>query len=228
MTSPCIDIRLPRAGGSAIDDVLTREQVLALAGAMPARYRGLIVAGAGLGLRPGELFGLTVDRVEFLRRSVRIDQQMVRVPAAGVDLGPLKSPSSYRSVPLPDVVAHAISAHLATWPTHSTLGLVFTNERGAPIQQHPFAVVFEGARLRAGLPPWPTPHDLRHFYASALIQSGASVKAVQARLGHASAKVTLDVYGHLWPDEEDRTRSAIDEILGEGDVAETVTETAAD
>jgi integrase len=61
-----------------------------------------------------------------------------------------------------------------------------------------------------------------------LIQSGASVKAVQARLGHASAKVTLDVYGHLWPDEEDRTRSAIDEILGEGDVAESVTETAAD
>jgi integrase len=61
-----------------------------------------------------------------------------------------------------------------------------------------------------GLPAWATPHALRHYYASLVIQSGASVKAVQARLGHASAVVTLDTYGHLWPDEEDRTRAAVD------------------
>lgn len=43
-----------------------------------------------------------------------------------------------------------------------------------------------------------------------MIRSGASVKVVQARLGHSSAKTTLDVYGHLFPDEEDRTRQAIE------------------
>ena len=43
-------------------------------------------------------------------------------------------------------------------------------------------------------------HDLRHFLASLLIASGADVKVVQARLRHASAKTTLDTYGHLWPD----------------------------
>jgi len=58
-----------------------------------------------------------------------------------------------------------------------------------------------------------TPKDLRHFYASMLIQSGASVKVVQARLGHSSAKTTLDIYGHLFPDEEDRTRTAVDAML---------------
>jgi hypothetical protein len=42
-------------------------------------------------------------------------------------------------------------------------------------------------------------HDLRHFYASLLIRHGASVKTVQARLGHKSATETLDTYGHLWP-----------------------------
>jgi len=56
-------------------------------------------------------------------------------------------------------------------------------------------------------------HDLRHFYASVLIRSGASVKVVQARLGHKSAVVTLDTYAHLFEDEEDRTRSAIDSAL---------------
>ncbi len=63
---------------------------------------------------------------------------------------------------------------------------------------------------RAALPEWATPHDLRHYFASVLIRSGASVKVVQARLGHSSAKTTLDVYGHLFADEEDRTRAAID------------------
>jgi integrase len=67
------------------------------------------------------------------------------------------------------------------------------------IQQHPFSVVFNAARDRADLPAWATPHALRHDYASLLIRSGASVKVVQARLGHASAKTTLDVYGHLRP-----------------------------
>ena len=62
-------------------------------------------------------------------------------------------------------------------------------------------------------PPWATPHALRHYYASLLIRSGASVKVVQARLGHASAKTTLDVYGHLWPDDEDRTRRAVDDAF---------------
>jgi integrase len=78
------------------------------------------------------------------------------------------------------------------------------------VQQHPWAEVWGTARKRAGLPAWATPHDLRHHYASILIASGASVKVVQTRLGHRSAKTTLDTYGHLFHDEEDRTRQAVD------------------
>jgi len=57
-------------------------------------------------------------------------------------------------------------------------------------------------------------HALRHYYASLLIRHGESVKVVQSRLGHASAAETLDTYSHLWPDSEDRTRQAIDAVLG--------------
>ena len=49
-----------------------------------------------------------------------------------------------------------------------------------------------------GLPPGFRFHDLRHYYDSLLIASGADVKVVQARMRHASGKVTIDVYGHLW------------------------------
>jgi integrase len=52
------------------------------------------------------------------------------------------------------------------------------------------------------------------FYASLLIAHGESVKVVQARLGHASASETLDTYAHLWPDNEERTRAAVDGVLG--------------
>ena len=55
---------------------------------------------------------------------------------------------------------------------------------------------------------------MRHYYASLLIRHGESVKTVQSRLGHASAVETLDTYSHLWPDSDDRTRDAIDSVLG--------------
>jgi len=56
-------------------------------------------------------------------------------------------------------------------------------------------------------------NDLRHYLASLLIASGADVKVVQARMRHASAKTTLDTYGHLWPDSDESTRPAIDAVI---------------
>lgn len=52
-------------------------------------------------------------------------------------------------------------------------------------------------------------HDLRHYFASLLIAGGLDVKVVQARLRHASAKTTLDVYGHMWPDKDEFARAAV-------------------
>ena len=65
-------------------------------------------------------------------------------------------------------------------------------------------------------------HALRHYYASLLIRHGESVKTVQDRLGHKSASETLDTYSHLWPDSDDRTRDAVDVVLGRpGDYVRT-------
>jgi len=56
-------------------------------------------------------------------------------------------------------------------------------------------------------------HSLRHFYASALIAGGRSVKQVQTVLGHSSAVILLRTYAHLWPGDHDRTRLVIDTVL---------------
>ncbi len=57
------------------------------------------------------------------------------------------------------------------------------------------------------------PKTSRHFYSSLQIRHGASVKTVQARLGHKSATETLDTYGHLWPDADEQTRNILNESL---------------
>jgi site-specific recombinase XerD len=55
-------------------------------------------------------------------------------------------------------------------------------------------------------------HDLRHFFAPALIADGAGVRQV-AVLGHATAVITLWIYAHLWPGEDDRTRFVMHSVL---------------
>ena len=76
--TPCTGIRLPRADVAPSSLVpLTVEQVHALAAEVPSRYRALVIASAGLGLRQAEACALTVDRIDFLRRRVRIDRQVV-------------------------------------------------------------------------------------------------------------------------------------------------------
>lgn len=64
---------------------------------------------AGTGLRQGEAFGLTVDRVDFLRRELRVDRQLVLLPGAPPVRAPPKTDASYRTVPLPDVVLDALA-----------------------------------------------------------------------------------------------------------------------
>lgn len=178
---------------------------------MPGRYQALVVLAAGTGLRQGECFGLTVDRVDFLRRTITVDRQLI-LPATGPpQFGPPKTAASVRTVPLPKVVRESLAAHLERWPTDSD-ALIFTNERCCPLRRNRFGEIWRATVSRANLNGLRF-HDLRHFYASLLIRHGESVKVVQARLGHASASETLDTYSHLWPDNAERTRAAVDSIL---------------
>ena len=127
-----------------------------------------------------------------------------------------KSQASVRSVPLPDTVAVGIEEHLAGFPVLVTTGLdglLIRNSRGGPVWPRSFhARIWRQATQAAGLPGVRF-HDLRHFYASALIAAGESVTTVQAALGHASAVETLEVYAGLWPDRDPALRAAIDDLL---------------
>lgn len=225
--SPCTGIKLPAKGESKVAP-LRPEEIEALLTELPERYRALAVVGAGAGLRLGEALGLTVPNVDFLReRALRIHQQLLTVTGMPLHLADVKRPASVRTVPVGDVVLEALAEHIRLFPPTAELvgfvsgrpeSLVFTDALDRPIRRTSFSPIWRPACRSAGLPDSVTFHDLRHFFASALISKGASVKVVQARLGHASATETLDTYAHLWPDDDALSRRAIDEVLS-GSVA---------
>jgi integrase len=230
--NPCEGSRLPEDHRDPVVP-LTTEQVVALTDAVPDRWRALVVLGAATGLRVSEATGLTVDRSGLAppspRPTVTVDRQLVTPSRQPVHLGPPKRRASRREVPLPRVAVEALAAHLAAYPPQprelmvrdaagrertETVQLVFTDDRGEPVRRSALSRVWRPAVEATGLPEGTTYHDLRHYYASLLIRHGESVKVVQARLGHATAAETLDTYSHLWPDSEDRTRDAVDGVLG--------------
>ncbi|GGY33372.1 hypothetical protein GCM10010363_12520 [Streptomyces omiyaensis] len=220
-SSPCRRITLPAMPDEEVTPP-TVEQVEAMARVMPPYIRAVIVTLAGSGLRIGELLGLKVSDVDFKAGTIRVERQRLQ----SGKIGPPKTAKSRRTVPVGEVVTDALLAHLAARPSKEWL---FTMEEGEPLNYRQWKTEWNGARkaLQAAengaaeqegrkaveLPHMVT-HDLRHFYASALIAGGASVKQVQLVLGHASAVITLRIYAHLWPGEEDRTRAVMDAVLG--------------
>ena len=75
---------------------------------------------------------------------------------------------------------------------------------------------FKAARESVeGLPDGFRLHDLRHHYASLLIESGLNVKVVSTLVRHATPSITLNLYGHLWPDQDESGRTAVAKVLSE-------------
>lgn len=212
--TPCVGIKMPEVADETVDpkDVLTVENVHALVKAMPEHFKPLVLLAAGTGLRQGEAFGLTRDRVNFLKREIVVDRQLVMRNGKPSEFGPTKTRSSNRVIPLPQVVADALSAHIKAHEIGPE-DLLFRGSRGATMRRNTFSPLWQAATTKAGLEGY-TFHALRHHYASLLIEHGESVKVVQARLGHKSAEETLNTYARLWPNTEDRTRQAVDAALG--------------
>lgn len=222
--SPFVNVRLPRVQRERVEPV-TVEQVQSIVAEAPDRMRALVVLAAATGLRQGELLGLTVDRVDFLRREVRVDRQLVYVSGAAPYIGETKTSESVRVVPVPAFALDALAAHLAAYPVEEcgllsrlTPGppvrtmarLIFQADKGGPMLRTTLHGRWQRTLRRAGHDAGMHFHHLRHHYASVLLDGGESVKVVQERMGHASAEETLRTYAHLMPASEQRTRSVVE------------------
>jgi integrase len=127
-----------------------------------------------------------------------------------------KTEGSRRQVSIPAFLAEELARHLATQSLSSDDDLVFTAPQGGPLSRTVFRNrVWVPAVRKAGIERPPRFHDLRHTGVAMAIKAGAHPKTIQAWVGHASIKTTMDVYGHLYDEAEQELADRLDAIRAE-------------
>jgi integrase len=208
--NPLTGVKAPKLSRQPMK-FLTHDQVATLAAEIDERYRALVLLASYSGLRAGELRALRRSSIDVLHRSITVTQQLVDLKGGGFELTGLKTAASRRSVPLPASVARALTEHLEQFVAVGADSLVFTSPDGSPVRLENFRRrAWAPACERAGIGHLRI-HDLRHTCASLAIAAGADVKVLQRMLGHASAAMTLDQYGHLMPGQAEEIADRLDQ-----------------
>lgn len=184
----------------------------------------------GTGLRQGELLALAWSDIDFDKGTVEVKRSLSQVKNEFILKEP-KSRTSRRKVGLPLFVINALRDHRAV---AFKMGLVsapvFCTKHGTYLQR---SNVLRQVRIlvkhtnkfatkkanETNTQPDLIPaslrfHDLRHTHASGLIAAGHSIKAVSRRLGHSDISMTLKVYAHLMPDDEEKLVAGAGVLFG--------------
>jgi integrase len=211
--SPFDGIKAPTLVESTVHPPDIAEVRQIVAHAYKPLWAAMFELDALTGLRSGELRGLCLDRVDFLRKAARIEQQLVyEKKRGGFLLDDLKTGAGRRVLPLNQRAIDLLAAYVAKHPPPTDgpwAGLIFTMPGGLPIGESTIDWALKNTCRRAGLEERHM-HELRHHYASVLIGGGENPKVVQKRLGHKDVMTTLRTYAHLFAEAEEQTRSVLD------------------
>lgn len=207
-----------------LDRYLTREEVHAIARCMDKPINRLIMwMAVSTGLRAGELGGLHLPRLDLDRGLVQVtetlDQEVVEINAVPKD-------KEQRWVPIPPELVDPLRDHVQGMSRSKACGiihrtgrcpggpLVFRGPRGAVFRSNAWARGPFGAALDlADIEGRVRVHDLRHTYASWLIQNGATLAEVAEVMGHSDTEVTKK-YAHLRKDNFSAVRAALSRAAG--------------
>lgn len=147
--NPCGNTKLPAEVDRAIV-IPTDSAVRQIHGLITPRYAAAIHLAAGTGVRQGELFGLTVDRVDFLRREVTIDRQLIMGGAKRNNFGPPKTKKSNRVIPVAQDVIDSIAVHLAEFG-EGPERVIFSSSYGGYVSKSTFNTALAKAVAKAGM-----------------------------------------------------------------------------
>lgn len=207
--TPCRSIALPRQG-HVERRYLSAREIASVADAAGV-YRMLVLTAAYTGMRWGELAGLTLGNVNFLKRTMTITKALKEVNGT-LWLEAPKSHASRRTISVPASIVGAL-ADSATQRALARDDLVFTTPARAHLRRSNFRrrIWLPAVESTVGLPC--TFHDLRHSHAALLIEQGEHPKLIQARFGHESIRITMDTYGHLFDGMDRAAADLLDETL---------------
>jgi integrase len=204
----------------------TADELRAFTAAMSRhRWAGVWALMATTGMRRGEVLGLRWSDVDLAAGTVTIRSTRIRY-ANRVDTSTPKTARGNRTISIGPATVAALKAWKRTqngerllmgagWEDHD--GLVVTVADGSAPNPEAFSNLFHKLVTRAGLRPIRL-HDLRHSYATAALASGVPVKVVSQRIGHADITVTLKVYAHVMPGDDEAAALQSDALLVHEDV----------
>lgn len=208
-TNPARGVNLPRKVDKT-RNYLTAAQVRALAD--ESKHPDIVWLLATTGLRWGEMAALRVRDVDLGSSRIRVERSASKVNAETI-IGTTKTHAA-RSV--------AVSASVLKLMAPAMVGkspdeLLWSRANGQPLRPptttHWFGAAVKRCQAADVKFPRVTVHELRHTAASLMIANKASVKVVQSQLGHKTATMTLDQYGHLFPDDLDDVADMMDDLV---------------
>ena len=210
-TNPATEVRRVPVPHKEMRALSAGEVKRFLAAAEPA-YWLLFAVAVFTGLRRGELIALKWGDVDWEAGRLSVRRSLWK--------GRYMDPKSRRSIRRVDLAPQVLEALREARPDGNGDSikdqLIFSSSNGQPLEpdnliKRRFLPALERAEL-----PRIRFHDLRHTYASLLIQAGEHPKAIQQALGHASIQTTLDTYGHLLPGAFEHSGQRIERtVLGE-------------
>ena len=171
------------------------------------------------GMRRGEALGLGWEDLDMEAGSVTIRRAWIPVNGVAQFSEP-KSRRSRRTIALHAVTLEALKAHAARQADEQgeweeawiETGFVFTREDGRPLHPWKVSKAFRCQAKAAMLPHIPL-HGLRHTYATLALAAGVNPRIVSGRLGHSTVALTLDVYSHVLPQQDQDAADRIAELL---------------
>ena len=192
--TPVVRIKRPPLTDDEID-CLDIEEIDKLLDTMAQRHRAYFSILAYAGLRAGEGLALKRKNIDFDQKRIQVTHSW---SAANGYFEP-KTKAAKRYVPMLDVLYEVLKQYCKD-ENFGPEDFLFKSSRTDVPVTSPFRKQLNRALAKAGL-RHVSVHSFRHSYASLMIASGASIVALSKTLGHKSTKMTLDTYGHLYPQE---------------------------
>ena len=210
--NPCDSVDKPRTLKPFDDDTdsdvafFTPLQVKKLILSLKDVRRVLISTAVKTGLRRGELLALQWSDIDFDAGTLSVKRSLQYTKADGYSYKPPKTKKSRRTID----ISTELTEELKKWKAHQDrirlrLGtlwqknnLVFDNGDGGWMNPDSVSAWFPDHAEKQGLPRHNF-HILRHTHASILLAHKADIKEISERLGHATIRITYDLYSHLMP-----------------------------
>ncbi|MCM1441650.1 MAG: site-specific integrase [Roseburia sp.] len=173
-----------------------------------------------LGLRKAEICGLSWDDIDLDNKTLSVNRNSIYFRKFGIVTKGTKTRTSKRTIHLPEQLVIILSEYKVWYDNQKTIhgdlwadtDKLFLQDNGNTINPCTINSWLRKFNLEHGFKNIP-PHSLRHTSITMQLKAGVPIKAVSARAGHSSERITLDIYTHMLQSQDEQAAEIYDKYL---------------